>query len=57
MVVGTVDYGDSTKAEVMGLIMGLQELKKLRVHNVGFVEGDSKVVVGWGLGHFKGAWK
>lgn len=40
----------------MGLIMGLQDLRKLGASNV-IVEGDSKVVISWGLSSSKGYWK
>lgn len=47
---------DSTKAEVMGLLMGLREVRDLHMY-VTLVEGDSSVVVGWGLGSSSGSWK
>lgn len=56
VVAGSLGICDSTKVEVMGLLMGLRELKNLGAAHVS-VEGESKVVVGWGLGKSDGSWK
>lgn len=56
IVAGLVGFADSTKAEVMGLLMGLREIRDLKL-KVALVEGDSSVVVGWGLGLSEGSWK
>lgn len=56
IVAGPIGFADSTKAEVMNLLMGLKEICDLNM-NVPLVEGDSSVVVGWGLGSSKGSWK
>lgn len=55
MFAGPIDYDDSTKTEVMGLLIGLREIKKLGLHSDVLVEGDFKVVVGWGSVSSKGA--
>lgn len=47
---------DSTKAEVMGLLMGHRELQKTRDSNA-LVEGDFAVVISWGSGQSFGSWK
>lgn len=36
--------------------MGFTEIPNLKLHG-SWVEGDSKVVVGWGLGHSPDYWK
>lgn len=56
VVAGPIAHGDSMKAEVMGLIAGWRELKKLRSINC-LVEDDSSVVVGWSSGYSIGSWK
>lgn len=56
IVAGPIGITDSTKAEVMGLLLGLREIRDSKL-KVPFVEGDSLVVVGWGLGHSEGSWK
>lgn len=43
---------DSISAE----IMGLRELKQLVVSGC-IVEGDSEVIIRWGLGHNPGSWR
>jgi len=53
----SIDHGDSIMAKVMGLIMGLQEFKKIGVDNISVVEGDSRVVNGWGKNSSQGVWK
>lgn len=56
ILVGPIGIADSTKAEVMGLLLGLRAARDM--HLKGFlVEGDSLVVVGWGLGLLSGSWK
>ena len=54
-VAGPLGSCNSTKAEVMGLHMGLRELKSLGIGRV-VVEGNSKVVVGWARGSYQGTW-
>lgn len=49
IVAGPIGVGDSTKVEVMGLLMGVSKVHDIHMH-VSLVEGDSSVVVGWGLG-------
>lgn len=46
---GPIGCANSTKAEAMGLLMGLRQIHDLQLHG-SWVEGDSKVVVGWGCG-------
>lgn len=47
---------DSTHAKVMGLLIGLRELKNLQLSGV-LVAGDSEVIVDWGLGRGLGSWR
>lgn len=47
---------DSAKPKIIGLLMGLIELKSTRIEDC-IVEGDSVVVIGWGLGKGNGSWK
>lgn len=56
IVVGPIGLADSTKAEVMGLLWGLREVCSLNLSHA-LVEGDSAMVVGWGLGHSNCSWK
>lgn len=56
VIVGPLGHGDSTKAEVLSLLHGLRELKRIGV-SLGCVEGDSKVVIGWYSGLCDGVWK
>lgn len=56
IIVGPIGVADSTKAKVMGLLMGLQEVCDLHMYAI-LVEGDSSVVVGWGLSCSSGSWK
>lgn len=46
IVTGTIGIVDSTKAELMGLLMGLREIRDLHL-SVLVIKGDSSVVVGW----------
>lgn len=50
-----VGIGYSTNAELMALLFGLRELKAMGRSGC-LVEGDSKVVVSWALGHRVGSW-
>lgn len=56
IIAGRIGFVDSTKAEVLGLLMGLREIHNLNLHG-SLVEGDSKVVVGPGLGCSSSFWK
>lgn len=47
IVAAPIEFCDSTKAEVMGFIMGLRELEKIGIERNGMVKGDSNVVVRW----------
>lgn len=47
---------ETTKAEVLGLLFSLRELKKIRASLV-CAEGDLKVVIGWGSGSCSGLLK
>lgn len=53
-VTGPIGVMDSTKAEVMSLLMGIWELHDLHSYAT-LVEGDLSVVVGWGLGSSPGS--
>lgn len=53
---GLLGVCDWTKAEVMALLMGLRELKKLGLH-ASLVVGDSATVIGWGKEKGGGSWK
>lgn len=46
---------DSIKVEVVALVMGLREIEDMEVRGC-LVEGDSKVVVQWGLKRSLGSW-
>lgn len=46
---------DSTKTEVLSLFMGLWESHSMVVRGC-LVEGDSTVVISWGLGNNVGSW-
>lgn len=56
VVAGSIGTADSTKVELMGLLMGLREVRNLQLH-VPLIEGDSSVVVGWCSGRSWGSWK
>lgn len=46
---------DFISVEVMSLLMGLRELKRLDVSGC-MAEGDSEVVISWGLGQGPSSW-
>lgn len=52
---GLLGVCDSIKAEAMSFLMGLLELKQLGIFDC-LVEGDSSIVVSWGLGNNSGVW-
>lgn len=54
-ICGPLGEGDSTKAELLSLLYGLREIKKLGRSGC-LVEVDSKVVVSWALYTCEGAW-
>lgn len=56
IVASPIGITNSTKAELMGLLMGLREVRDLQLH-VPLIEGNSSVVVGWGLSRSPGSWK
>lgn len=56
IIAGLTGICDSTKAEVMGLLIDLREIKRIEIGS-GIVEGASKVVGGWGLGISQGSWQ
>lgn len=47
VICGPLGVCDAIKAEAVNLLMGLREMRKLDLKNC-LVEGDSKVVIGWG---------
>lgn len=53
---GPIGVAGSTKAEVMVLLMGLQEIYRFGLYH-SLVEGNLSVVIGWGLGGSNGSWK
>lgn len=56
IIMGPVGMVDSTKAEVLGLLMGLWQIRDLNFSG-SLIEGDSKVVIGWEKGGLLGYWK
>lgn len=55
VICGPLGVCDSIKVEVVSLLMGLREMRKLELKNC-LVEGDSKVVIGWHNGSGTGSW-
>lgn len=55
VVASPLGHEDSTRVEVMGLFIGLHELRNIGASH-GCVEGDLKVVIGWGVGSCNGFW-
>lgn len=53
---GLLEYCNSTRAETMGMLMGIRELKKLGASGA-IIEGDSAVVIGWGNGKVCNSWE
>lgn len=56
VICGPLAKCESTKAETIGLLMDLQELKKMGAYGT-MVEGDSSSVIGWGKGTGEGVWR
>lgn len=56
VIYGPLEVCDSTKAEAIGLLMGLRELKRLGIGGC-FVEGDSMVAIGWEKGKGNASWQ
>lgn len=56
VISGPLGICESTKAEAVGLFMGLRELKRMGVQDC-MVEGDLAVVIGWSLGKGDGSWQ
>lgn len=56
VIANPLGHGDSAKAEVLGLLFALRELKKIGASLV-CVKGDSKVVIGWSSDSGNGVWK
>lgn len=56
VICGPIVSCNSTKAETLGLLMGLRELKKLGAHG-STAEGDSFTTIEWGKGIGEGSWK
>lgn len=48
---------DSTKAEIVGLLMGLGKLRKMEAARNCIVEGNSTMVIAWGMGKGEGSWQ
>lgn len=56
VVCGPLNVCNSIRAETIGLLFGLRELRKMGILGC-IIEGDSEVVIGWGQGKECKAWR
>lgn len=56
MLCGPLKLCNSTKAETMGLFMGIRELKRMGAVGA-LIEGDLSIVIGWGQGKSCNLWE